>query len=167
MKLVVLYLLTAAAVQVYAWPSGAPSEACDTITPRHTNPSNTASSSNPFSLYLNAFACPTGTAGYCYYPGATYQCKCVVTAASVVIFQLSMNTEAVHSKHFIDFHKWIWTGLWLISLAVDSIITTYHERRIDLCSKGVNQQYLQIELAETVTWSCQVYSVAWRQLQVL
>ena len=79
MKIVVLYLLTAAAVQVYARSNGAPLQACDTITPLgHTNPSNTASSSNPFSLYLNAFACPTGTVGYCYYPGATYQCKCVL-----------------------------------------------------------------------------------------
>ena len=98
MKLVVLYLLTAAAVQLYAWPSGAPSQACATITPvGHVNPPNSAPPPpNPFSLYLNAFACPTGTVGYCYYPGETYQCKCVVTAASVVIFQLSMNTEAVH-----------------------------------------------------------------------
>lgn len=76
MKVVaVLYLLTAAAVQVYALPGGAPSQACATITPvEHTNPANSAPQSmNPFSLYLNAFACPNGTAGYCYYPGATYQ----------------------------------------------------------------------------------------------
>ena len=79
MKIVVLYLLTAAALQVYAWPSGAPSQACDSITPvGHVNPRNAASSPNPYSLYLNAFACPNGTAGYCYNPGATYQCKCVL-----------------------------------------------------------------------------------------
>ena len=79
MKVVAVFcLLTAAAVQVYAFPGGAPAAACDTITPEgHTNPSNTASPPNPYSLNLNAFACPNGTAGYCYYPGATYQCKCV------------------------------------------------------------------------------------------
>ena len=42
----------------------------------HYNPSNSAPQPNPYSLYLNDFACPNGTAGYCYYPGATYQCKC-------------------------------------------------------------------------------------------
>ena len=79
MKVVaVLYLLTAAAVQVYTRPGGAPSGACANIFPvRHTNPPNSAPQPNPYNLYLNAFACPSGTAGYCYYPGATYQCKCV------------------------------------------------------------------------------------------
>ena len=79
MKVVaVLYLLAAAAVQVYALPGGAPLGACATITPvEHTNPPNSAPPPpNPYNLYLNAFACPNGTAGYCYYPGATYQCKC-------------------------------------------------------------------------------------------
>ena len=79
MKAVALFLLAAAAVQVYAFPSGAPLDACDTIIPGgHTNPPNSAPPPpNPYNLYLNAFACPNGTAGYCYYPGATYQCKCV------------------------------------------------------------------------------------------
>ena len=78
MKVVaVLYLLTAAAVQVYARPGGAPSTACPNIFPvGHTNPPNSVPPPpNPYSLYLNDFACPNGTAGYCYYPGATYQCK--------------------------------------------------------------------------------------------
>ena len=39
-------------------------------------------------------------------------------------------TEAVHSVHLIDFRKWIYVhvyrqGLWLISLVVNSIISTY------------------------------------------
>ena len=79
MKVVaVLFLLAAAAVQVYTRPDGAPLGACATITPvGHINPPNSVPPPpNPYSLYLNDFACPSGTTGYCYYPGATYQCKC-------------------------------------------------------------------------------------------
>ena len=77
MKAVALYLLAAAAIQVYALPGGAPPDACDNITPGgHTNPPNSVPPPpNPYNLYLNAFACPNDTAGYCYYPGATYQRK--------------------------------------------------------------------------------------------
>ena len=62
---------------------------------------------------------------------------------------LTLNIEEVHSKHFIDFHKWIRQGLWLISLVVDSIIPTYvalnSEQRTRLVFKGSwNQQYKKL-----------------------
>ena len=81
MKLVaVLCLLAVAAVQVYAMPNGAPSQACATIQPMGphigTNPSNSADmSAVPFQLDLSQFRCPGGVAGYCYVPGATYRSK--------------------------------------------------------------------------------------------
>ena len=38
--------------------------------------------------------------------------------------ELSLNTEAVHSKHFTDFIGGYRQGLWLISLVVNSIMPT-------------------------------------------
>ena len=75
----VLCLLTAAAVQVYAFPGGAPVGACATITPvGHISPglANTASPPNPFALDVSGFPmCPSTSGsggGYCYCPGEQY-----------------------------------------------------------------------------------------------
>ena len=81
MKVVaVLCLLAAAALQVYALPTGAPSPACAAIQPGDphtgTNPPNSANMSDvPFQLDLSQFRCPSSVAGYCYVPGATYRSK--------------------------------------------------------------------------------------------
>ena len=79
MKVVaVLCLLAAAAVQVHAFPNGAPSGACPNIFPvGHTNPSNSviAPTGGPFQLDVSNFTMCTGAVsapGYCYYPGETY-----------------------------------------------------------------------------------------------
>jgi len=74
----VLCLLAATALQVYALPNGAPIGACADIQPMGphigNDPLNSANMSNiPFQLDLSQFRCPSGVAGYCYVPGATYQ----------------------------------------------------------------------------------------------
>ena len=82
MKLVaVLCLLSAAAVQVYAMPNGAPLGACAAILPGgwHTmnDPPNSANmSANPFRLDLSELVCTAPDAvGYCYTPGSRYTSK--------------------------------------------------------------------------------------------
>jgi len=81
MKVVaVLCLLAATALQVYAYPSGAPSIACPAIQPmgpHHcTNPANSANMSDvPYQLNLSQFQCPSNVAGYCYVPEMTYRSK--------------------------------------------------------------------------------------------
>ena len=62
-----------------------------------------------------------------------------------VDFSSLWTLRGVHSKHLIDFHKWVRQGLWLISPVVDSIIPTYvvlnSDRRTRLVFKGSwNQQ---------------------------
>jgi len=99
MKVVaVLCLLAATALQVYAFPTGAPLGACADIQPMGphigNNPSNSANISNiPFQLDLSQFRCPSGVAGYCYVPGATYQrkllhCRAHKIGIHVLVFSL-------------------------------------------------------------------------------
>ena len=89
---VVLCLLAVATLQVYAWPTGAPLEACPMIMPLgHTNPTNsiTDPTGGPFQLDISNFTMCTGAGsapGYCYNPGQTYyreflDCVCMCARA--------------------------------------------------------------------------------------
>ena len=97
MKVVaVLCLLAGSALQVYALPGGAPSQACAAIQPGGphigTNPPNSANMSDvPFELNLTQFRCPSSVAGYCYVPGATYRSKLSASEVSLLCIVLCMH----------------------------------------------------------------------------
>lgn len=77
MKFTVAVFLLAAAVQVYALPTGAPSNACPNLFPveltsvenQVSNPTDNAA--NPYQLSLQGFFDST-TSSYRYYPGGNY-----------------------------------------------------------------------------------------------
>ena len=91
MKVVaVLCLLAATALQVYAYPSGAPSIACPAIQPMGphigSSPPNSANMPDvPYQLDLSQFRCPSGVAGYCYVPEATYERKFIFKNCKVQV----------------------------------------------------------------------------------
>ena len=91
MKVVtVLCLLAATALQVYAYPSGAPSIACPAIQPmgphNGTNPANSANMSDvPYQLNLSQFQCPSNVVGYCYVPEVTYRSKFIFRSWNVQV----------------------------------------------------------------------------------
>ena len=67
----VLLLLVSTVVPVISFPTGAPLEACSTVTPNH--PATAQTSTNPYSIDLSVF--DDGSGGFTYLPGRTYQCE--------------------------------------------------------------------------------------------
>jgi len=67
----VVLLLVSTAVPVISFPTGAPLEACSTVTPNH--PATAQNSTNPYSIDLSVF--DDGSGGFRYLPGRTYQCE--------------------------------------------------------------------------------------------
>ena len=66
LQLLVIFALVA---ETFCFSSGAPSTACDNLTPSHGAPSQDVSTS-PYELSISEFLTPSGS--FAYLPGATY-----------------------------------------------------------------------------------------------
>jgi len=79
MALLVAFLLSVVVGGANALRTGAPAEACDTLTPQHTG--SPQSSTVPYVINMDQFS--DGDGGFWYTPGQTYTCAFTCTLPTV------------------------------------------------------------------------------------